>query len=121
MNASSPPSAGKEIPIHHINGKSIIQPGEALTHKNCDRLNACFDTLTQQGEQDIVLDFNRVHFLDSRVLESLIDVQNKLAGLNGTLSLSNVNEVCRDILISVRVINRFPIISGHRTTGSPKQ
>ncbi len=121
MDPASSRNPAQKIPVRQVNGKSVIRPGEALTRKNCDLLNACFDDLIERGDKDMIMDLSQVHFLDSVALESLINVQNRLAGLNGTLSLSNVDEVCRDILISVRVISRFPIISSHRTTGTPRK
>jgi len=101
----------KEINIRNINGKTVLAPVTALTKKNCGQLESLLTLLLKKNITEIVLDLAQVPFFDSKALEILVDTQKDLKLKNGALLLSNLNDVCRDILICVRLINQFGIMN----------
>jgi anti-anti-sigma factor len=48
-------------------------------------------------------------FLDSKALESLLYLHDRLKERGGMLKLANLNAVCRDILKVTRFINVFHV------------
>jgi len=111
MTAVASSGAARDITIRNINGRTVLSPQTSLTHKNCDQLETLFNGLLKREVMEMVVDFTRVSFLDSRALELIVDMQTQLQTKGGNLGLSNLNEVCRDILICVRLINRFKVMA----------
>jgi len=56
---------------------------------------------------DLVLDFEKVPFIDSAGLEYLLDLQEKFAEKLGRIKLANLNENIADILKITRLDNAF--------------
>jgi len=101
----------KDIAIKNINGRTVLGPVNALTHKNCDQLDKLFKDFLSKNIVDIVINMNAVSFLDSCALELLVEMQSELKKKGRDLILSDVNDVCRDILICTRLIKEFRIIT----------
>nr|WP_320015240.1 STAS domain-containing protein [uncultured Desulfobacter sp.] len=111
MPVKDTPKTTADISIGNINGKTILSPRTSLIHKNCVQLKTLFDKLIEQGVTQIILDLNQVDILDSRALELMVEMQDRLQEAGGNLALSNLNPVCRNILICVRLSNRFTILA----------
>lgn len=105
-----------DITIKNINGRTVISPVTSLTHKNCGQLDRLFKDLFSKGIMDIVIDMNAVPFMDSSALELLVEMHARLETNGHNLVLSNINDVCRDILVCVRLYNRFRIIASRHST-----
>jgi anti-anti-sigma factor len=100
----------KDIAMKNINGRTVLGPVNSLTHKNCDQLDRLFKDLLSKDVVDIGINMKAVSFLDSCALELLVDMQSQLKKKGRDLILSDVNDVCRDILVCTRLINAFRII-----------
>ncbi|MDA3788985.1 MAG: STAS domain-containing protein [Desulfobacula sp.] len=111
MTSRESNGSGKDIIVKNVNGKTVLAPETSLTLKNRAQLETLFDGLVKQGVKDIILDLKKVSFLDSSALELMVDMQVRLKSAGGDLSIFNLNEVCRDTLICVRLINRFNVIA----------
>ncbi len=109
-NSMNSNSSIKDITIRNISGKTVLGPITSLTHKNCEQLDRFFKNLLDKGVVDIVIDMQSVDFLDSRALELLVEMQAQLEKRGRDLILSDINDVCRDILICVKLIAEFKII-----------
>lgn len=106
----------KDIAIKNINGRTVLGPVNALTVKNCDQLDKLFKDLLSKNIVDIVINMNAVSFLDSCALELLVEMQSELKKKGRDLIISDVNDVCRDILICTRLIKEFRIITTKHST-----
>lgn len=106
-----PTRSDPEILVRNVNGKTVLAPETSLTRKNHAQLEALFNGLFEQGVREMILDLKKVSFLDSQALELMVEMQTQLQSKGGDLSIFNLNEVCRDTLICVRLINRFNVIS----------
>ena len=110
MDNPDPKNRVKDIAIRNMNGKTVLSPVTALTYKNSDQLETLFNLLFNKNITEMILDLKQVGFLDSKALETIVDMQSKLTAAGGNLTLANLNDVCRDILICVRLMNRFSVI-----------
>ena len=106
----------KDITIKNINGRTVLGPVNSLTHKNCDQLAKLFKDLLNKNVVDIVLNMSAVSFMDSYALEVLMDMQSQLKEKGRNLIISDINEVCKDILLCVRLIHKFRIIKTKHST-----
>ncbi len=59
------------------------------------------------GQPKIVLDLGDVPMVDSRGLESLLDIQDELESLGAAVKLAAMGQVCRDTLRATGVGERF--------------
>ena len=84
---------------------SVLRIKRAITWGNCDALRKKIEAKIKQGHTEIILDLKQVELLDSAALELLIENHDTLMSKGGTLKLTGLNEVCRDIFLSTRVIN----------------
>lgn len=107
--------ATTDITTKNINGKTVIIPSAPLTVKNSVDLETVFNGLIERAITDIILDMGQVAFLDSAALELLFSMQGQLKQSGNELILLEINDVCRDILISARMINNFKLIARHGT------
>jgi len=60
---------------------------------------------------DIVIDMKSVPLIDSCALELLMEMKKQLKKKGRDLIISDMNDVCYDILVCVKLINEFKIIS----------
>lgn len=104
----------KDITIKNINGRTVLGPVTSLTHKNCEQLDRFFKNLLKKGVVDIVIDMKSVPLLDSCALELLVEMHTQLKKKGRDLFISDMNDVCRDILVCVKLINEFKIITTKR-------
>ena len=101
----------KDITIKNINGKTVLGPVNSLTYKNCEQLEQFFKNLLNKGVVDIVIDMKSVPLIDSSALELLVQMQGELKKKGRDLIISDMNDVCTDILVCVKLINEFKIIT----------
>jgi len=111
----SPSVSIKDITIKNINGKTVLGPVTSLTYKNCEQLERFFKNLLAKGVVDIIIDMKSVPLVDSRALELLVEMQKQLKKKGRDLIISDMNDVCTDILVCVKLIGEFKIISTKRT------
>jgi len=104
-----------DITIKNINGRTVLGPVASLTFKNCDQMEKIFNDLLKRDVVDIIVDMKQVPFMDSRALELLVEMQTQLDKRGTDLMISHLNDVCQDILICVRLQDRFKIISSPGT------
>jgi len=88
-------------------GQAALSLKNAITWQNCSELKNKLESKIAEGRTEIILDFKHVDLLDSAALEMLIDMHDVLMKQGGILKIAGLNEVCRDILMSTRIINIF--------------
>jgi anti-anti-sigma factor len=88
---------------------SVVTIKESLTFKACEELETTFNQLIRQNKNRIVLDFGDVNFIDSQALELLLTMHESLMNSGGILKIFGLNGVCRDILVTTRLINLLNI------------
>ncbi len=96
-----PPKSG----MAEAGTRTVLTPKESLTYKNCEKVHANFTEFINQNKTEVILDCKAISFMDSQALELLLQMDDELKKRGGILKLARLNAVCRDILISTRLLN----------------
>ena len=88
---------------------TVLTPKESFTHQNCKELEGFFNECLNQNKTKVILDCKNVAFVDSAGLELLVRVDETLKQKGGVLKIVGLNDVCRDIFVSTRLINTFHV------------
>ena len=87
-----------KLKIVQIDSVAVAEvPYEFLDAGNYDEFITEINVLLE-GCAQLVLDFHRVHFIDSSGIGTLLFAQRKLASIGGTLGVCNIRENLRDDL-----------------------
>ena len=70
---------------------------------NANGTRELFAGLMQKGEKKILVDFQKVIFIDSSGLAVLIEIVQKLSKVNGKLRVFNVNTKIREVFEIVKI------------------
>jgi len=65
---------------------------------------------------DIIIDMQSVPLLDSCALELLVEMKTHLEEKGRDLIITNLNDLCIDILMCVKLIDEFKIITNKHST-----
>ncbi len=109
MEDSNVQTKSAKINITNVGTRVVLSPKESLTHKNCEELERVFNDLIKQNKTTLILDCKGVAFMDSQCLELVLKIHAGLENRGGSLSIVGVNAVCRDILITTRLIYIFNV------------
>jgi anti-anti-sigma factor len=82
--------------------RAILTFSGALTHENRAEVERSISDEIRQSRSEVILDLNHVPFMDSAIIELLIDVSQQMASRGGKLKLIRLQEICRDILLVTR-------------------
>jgi len=85
--------------------RTILPLKDAVTHQNCEEIEAVYEEAVNNGKTDIILDCQALTFLDSKALELIVRMHEELKNRGGALRLIALNDVCKDILVATRLIN----------------
>ena len=97
------------ISVTKVGQRTVLAPQGALTHKNCEELEAAFNEPINQHKTEIILDCKDVSYLDSKALELLVRMHEMLKNQGGTLQIIGLNAVCNDILLVTRLSHTFKV------------
>jgi anti-anti-sigma factor len=87
----------------------VLTPKESLTYQNCEEIEGVFDEYIEQFKTKIILDCREIAFMDSKGLELLLRIDEKLRKRGGTFKIVGLNSICRDIFIATRFINMLSV------------
>ena len=96
-----------KIVVKKVGASSVVNPGKSLTYQNYKELEDLINGLVSQNQTRIILDCKNTPFIDSKGLELLVQLHNELKNRGGAIKITALNAVCRDILLSTRLINVF--------------
>jgi anti-anti-sigma factor len=82
--------------------RAILTFSGALTYENCAEMTRSISDEIRQNRSEVILDLNHVPFMDSAVIELLIDVSQQMESQGGKLKIIRLQEICRDILLVTR-------------------
>jgi len=87
----------------------IIAGAAALNHETAESLSTAVDQCITTGQPMIVFDMSGIPLIDSRGLETLLDLQESLEDMCGLLKLAAPTSLCDDALRVTGVGSRFEI------------
>ena len=105
MASSDTEKQQSQIGIKKVGASSVVDPGKSLTYQNCKELEDLIKRLIGENQIRIILDCKNTSFMDSKVLELLLQLHKELKNRGGAIKITGLNAVCRDILLSTRLIN----------------
>ncbi len=86
----------------------VVLEGE-INISNATEVRNMFTKLLQNGEKRVLVDFQKVVFIDSSGLAVLIEMMQRLKKVNGRLRLCNANRRIKDIFEIVKIHKLFRI------------
>ena len=101
--------ASSKLGPEKINGRKVLNISKSLTVKNCEEVEATFKDYLNQQKNEIIIDFDKISFIDSAGLELLLQMHNELKQQDGALKLVHLDKLCLDILKATQLINVFRI------------
>jgi len=107
MASSDTEKQQTKIGIKKVGASNVVDPGKSLIYQNCKELEDLIKGLVGQNQTRIILDCKNMSFMDSKGLELLLQLHNELKSRGGAIKIAGLNAVCRDILLSTRLINVF--------------
>ena len=81
----------------------IVALDGEINVNNANETREIFAKLLAKGEKKILVDFQKVVFIDSSGLAVLIEMVQRLAKVNGKLRVFNVNSKIREIFEIVKI------------------
>jgi type IV pilus assembly protein PilB len=86
----------------------LAPKGLSMTEGELQPLQDAVDTCLREWDIQIVIDLSTVHLLHSNALETLLDMQERLAKVGGWLKVSNVKPLVKEIFFLTGLINSIP-------------
>ena len=87
----------------------------ALMKDTLDVLDAKFSDCVDGGVSLMVLDMERVPFIDSEGLERILDIVNQIGKRGGDIRVAALNAVCQDVFL-VTLMEKFVQVCGDKET-----
>ena len=96
------------IKCEQYNRVCVLTPGDEFTVADVQTARQTVESaLEAKRAADFVFDLERVRFLDSAALETLLWIKREAERLSGQVKLANVDDNCRSILRVTRLEDRF--------------
>ncbi|MCU7922721.1 MAG: Flp pilus assembly complex ATPase component TadA [Candidatus Thiodiazotropha sp. (ex Dulcina madagascariensis)] len=97
----------------------LAPKGFPMTDDELQPLRDAVDTCLRQWEIQIVIDLSTVPLLHSNALETLLDMQERLAKMGGWLKVSNVKPLVREIFAFTGLINSIHFADADQEPHAP--
>ena len=95
------------ISIAKVGSRTVLTPKKPITYENREEVQATFEECLKQQRSDLILDCKAVSYLDSEALELLVYMHEELRKQGNRLKIIGLNDVCRDIFVSTRLIHLY--------------
>ena len=101
--------ASSKLGVEKINRRKVLNINTPLTYQNCEEVEATFKDYLEQQKTEIIIDFTKIAFIDSKGLELLLQMHNELKQQGGALKLIHLDALCLDILKATQLIKVFRV------------
>ncbi len=98
-----------KITVTKVGTHTVVGLLESITYQNCAEIEARLQAIIGRTQIALILECKEVGFLDSMALEMLLRTQEVLNDRGCQMKLVSLNAVCRDILVSTRLINQLHV------------
>jgi len=86
---------------------TVVKPNRPLTGTDADKFKARLLEIIRKTLGRVVLDVSAVSYVDSKGLESLVDVTQELSQSGRALKLCAANETLRQVLVLTGLSSQF--------------
>ncbi|MCH2114013.1 MAG: STAS domain-containing protein [Pirellulales bacterium] len=76
----------------------VVRAAGPLTHENAHELSDTIFGGLPGGQPMVVLDMHEIPLVDSAGLEALLDVQQAVQSMGGSMKLATLSPLCQEIL-----------------------
>ncbi len=90
-------------------GVTIVSVEGEINLESSPQLRKAFEDLLKKGTQKIILDFQRISYIDSSGLATCVELFQRLQEKSGKLSLVNVSPKIRNVFEVTRLDKLFHI------------
>ncbi|MBF0484526.1 MAG: STAS domain-containing protein [Candidatus Omnitrophica bacterium] len=97
-----------DIKLENIKDVALVVVGGKINMDNCNELRDAFKKILKEGKTKVLIDFNKVDFIDSSGIASLIEMFQNLEKVGGQMRLCHVNK---------NIIGLFEITKVHKLFG----
>lgn len=89
--------------------RAILTFNGTLTHENCAEMERSISDEIRQMRSEVILDLNHVPFMDSAVIELLVDLSEQMQSRGTKLKIIRLQKICRDILLATRTMQTLQV------------
>ncbi len=97
------------IKVEKVNDIVIVVLGGELNMNTSNRLREAFKGILKDGDTKVLIDFEKVDFIDSSGIATLIEMFQNLGKVGGRMSLYHVNKKIVSVLEITKVHKLFGI------------
>lgn len=98
-----------EFQVTQNGAQATILLGEKLVSGNIPEIKEEMKRLLTEGVTDLIVDCDRLVFMDSSGIGCLVAAYNSLSKVNGKLRIISVSDDIHDLLCSMRLERRIQI------------
>lgn len=92
-----------QIRVDKVNNVAFVAVDGEISADHISQLQDVFAQIIKEGENKVVMDFEKVSFIDSSGLSVLIEMIRQLRRVNGKLALCHVNKAIQEIFEITKV------------------
>jgi anti-sigma B factor antagonist len=100
-----------DIKVEQYGRAAVLRCKGEITEEAVDLLSRDVEARLADKINDVVIDLTEVPFMDSRALEVLLDLRDKLAAQSGQLTLAGVRDSLAKIFEITRLDAAFDTVS----------
>lgn len=89
----------------------VIAGSVPLDVESCERFRTFVEERLHRGQPKLVINLGGFPFIDSRGLETILEIRDRCHGLGGECKLASPNPLCRDILFATGLDAEFEIVA----------
>lgn len=98
-----------DLRVQHFDNRAVVHVGGEVDLDTCPQLRDALAALVDQGIYQVVVDLERVTFLDSSGIGVLVSAYRRIREHGGSLGLFAPSEKVRRVLELTRVTTLLPI------------
>ncbi len=107
-----------DFQIEEVDDAIVITPGPRISSLDnnylAERRTALVDAIRKTSESTVIVDFSRVGYFGSLLLDTLCVVWKQTRERSGTMCLCNLTEVSKEILNKSRLNSLWPVFSSRQ-------
>jgi anti-sigma B factor antagonist len=107
-----------DFSIEEVDGTIVITPGPRIGSLDnaylAERRTALVDAIRQTSDSAVVVDFSRVGYFGSLLLDTLCVVWKQARERSGTMALCSLSDVSKEILNKSRLNSLWPVFSSRQ-------
>ncbi len=102
-----------DIKTENINDIALVVMAGELNMESSNSLREAFKKILKEKKKKVLVDFDKVSFIDSSGIATLIEMFQNMAKVNGRMCLCHVNKKILGVFEITKVHKLFSIFESH--------